>query len=140
MTKAWGRVDPENPGNFMVAFDPSQANTREYVNQGGLSRAALFNQVDASLKRLQTDYVDVLFVHAPDPTTPYEETMKALHDLVTSGKVRYVGASNIRAWQMAEMNSIAERKGWTEFIVMQLEHSLLYRAEVHTSLSFFIVY
>ena len=78
-------------------------------------------------------YVDVLMVHAADPTTPFEETMKALHDLVVAGKVRYLGASNLRAWQFAEMNHVAELKGWTQFVCVEIEHSLLYRPEVTQS-------
>lgn len=114
----------------MAAFDPTLPNTREYVNQGGLSRSAIFNQVDACLRRLKTTYIDVLQIHAFDPATPFDETMKALHDLVVGGKVRYLGASNLRAWQLAEMNHTAEIHGWTQFTSMQLEHSLLYRTEV----------
>jgi hypothetical protein len=119
-----------------VAFDPSMSNTRTYVNQGGLFRTAIFNQVDASLARLQTTYLDVLMIHAADPTTPFEETMRALHDLVVAGKAWYLGASNLRAWQLAEMNHIAEMKGWTQFICMEVEHSLVYRSEVIFSISF----
>ncbi|KAI0643189.1 NADP-dependent oxidoreductase domain-containing protein, partial [Trametes meyenii] len=70
---------------------------RDFGNQGGLSRTALFNQVDVSLKRLNTSYIDVLQIPTFDPTTPLEETMKALHDLVQNGKVRYLGVSNLRA-------------------------------------------
>lgn len=127
MTKALILVSKEISG--FPAFDPILPNTRDYVNQGGLSRTALFNQVEASLGRLKTSYIDVLQIHAGDPTTPYEETMKALHDLVVSGKVRYIGACNLKAWQFAEMNHIAEIKGWTQFVSMQVEHSLLYRTE-----------
>ena len=124
---------------FIVAEDPnintsrahwSLATTRDYVNQGGLSRAAIFNQVEASLKRLGTSYIDLLQVHLFDPATPIAETMKALHDLVQSGKVRYIGASNMRAWQFAEMNRVAELNGWTTFVSVQVEYSLLYRNEV----------
>jgi aryl-alcohol dehydrogenase-like predicted oxidoreductase len=104
--------------------------TRDYVNQSGLSREAIFNQVAGSLARLQTDYIDVYQVHRFDPAVPIEETMKALHDLVQSGKVRYIGASSMRAWQFAEMNHVAEKNGWTKFISMQNEYSLLYREEV----------
>jgi len=113
----------------LTMLQPNLGSTRDYVNQGGLSRSALFNQVDACLSRLGTTYIDLLQVHAFDPTTPMEETMKALHDLVTSGKVRYIGACNLRTWQFAQMNHVAEVKGWTEFISMQVEHSLLYRPE-----------
>ncbi|KAL5529814.1 hypothetical protein ACEPAG_5801 [Sanghuangporus baumii] len=112
-----------------VPLMPGLSKTRDYVNQGGLSRTAIINQVDACLFRLGTTYIDLLQVHTFDPTTPIEETMKTLHDLVTSGKVRYIGASNMRAWQVAEMNNAAERNGWTQFISMQVEHSLLYRTQ-----------
>ncbi|PBK60644.1 Aldo/keto reductase [Armillaria solidipes] len=127
MTKALALVSKEISG--FPPFNPILPNTRDYVNLGGLSRTALFNQVEASLGRLKTAYIDVLQIHAGDPTTPYEETMKALHDLVVSGKVRYIGACNLKAWQFAEMNHIAETKGWTQFVSMQVEHSLLYRTE-----------
>ena len=105
-------------------------NTRDYVNQSGLSRAAIFNQVEASLARLQTSYVDMLQIHRFDPDTPIKETMKALYDLVQSGKVRYLGASSMRTWQFAKMNEVAARNGWTSFVSMQSEYSLLYREEV----------
>ena len=103
------------------------------MNHTGLSRAAIFNQVDASLERLQTSYIDLLQIHRYDPDTPPEETMKALHDLVQSGKVRYIGASSMRAWQFSELNHIAEKNGWTKFVSMQNEYSLLYREEVRLS-------
>lgn len=109
---------------------PNLKDTREYVNQSGLSRQAIFNAVNASLERLQTPYIDLLQIHRYDPDTTPEETMKALHDLVESGKVRYIGASSMRAWQFAELNHIAEKNGWTKFISMQNEYSLLYREEV----------
>ncbi|KAI5121968.1 hypothetical protein M0805_002038 [Coniferiporia weirii] len=102
---------------------------RDYVNQSGLSRAAIFNNVDASLARLETPYIDLLQIHRFDPATPPAETMKALHDLVQSGKVRYIGASSMRAWQFAELNHVAEINGWTQFISMQSEYSLLYRED-----------
>lgn len=110
-------------------MDPSLQDTRDYVNQAGLSRAAILNQVEASLQRLDTPYIDLLQIHRFDPKTPVEETMEALHDLVTSGKVRYIGASSMRAWQFAMMNEVAERKGWTKFVSMQSEYSLLYRED-----------
>ncbi|KAL5524170.1 hypothetical protein ACEPAG_8343 [Sanghuangporus baumii] len=108
---------------------PELKNTRDYVNQSGLSRAAIFNAVEASLERLQTPYIDLLQIHRFDPDTPMEEIMKALHDLVQSGKVRYIGASSMRAWQFAGLNHVAEKNSWTKFISMQNEYSLLYREE-----------
>ncbi|AEO59186.1 Aldo/keto reductase-like protein [Thermothelomyces thermophilus ATCC 42464] len=105
------------------------AESKDYVNQFGLSRAAIFNQVEASLKRLDTPYIDLLQIHRFDPNTPIEETMKALHDLVQSGKVRYIGASSMWATQFARMQFCAERNGWTKFISMQNQYNLLYREE-----------
>jgi aryl-alcohol dehydrogenase-like predicted oxidoreductase len=109
---------------------PALRDQRDYVNQDGLSRAAIFNAVDASLRRLDTPYIDLLQIHRADPATPIEETMKALHNLVQSGKVRYIGASSVRTWRFVKMNHVAEKSGWTKFVSMQLEYSLLYREEV----------
>lgn len=103
---------------------------QEYINAGGLSRKALFSQVHDSLERLQTDYVDVLFVHGSDPNVSHEETMKALHDLVESGKVHYLGVSALHLWELAQMQTVAEKHGWTKFSCVEFEHSLLYRPEV----------
>jgi aryl-alcohol dehydrogenase-like predicted oxidoreductase len=103
--------------------------SKDYQNQFGLSRTAIFNQVEASLKRLDTPYIDLLQIHRFDPETPIEETMKALHDLVQSGKVRYIGASSMWATQFARMQFCAERNGWTQFISMQNHYNLLYREE-----------
>ncbi|KAI0328734.1 Aldo/keto reductase [Cubamyces sp. BRFM 1775] len=125
MTKVFFLVSPD-PGAVTVLMTHLNG-TRDSVNQGGLSRAALFNQVEASLKRLNTSYIDVLQVHMFDPSTPITETMKALHDLVESGKVRYLGANNMKAWQFAEMQRVAELNHWTPFVCIQVEYSLLYR-------------
>ncbi|KLO10730.1 Aldo/keto reductase, partial [Schizopora paradoxa] len=127
LTKCCGLVHPD-PG-MQTHFHPNLRNERDFVNQSGLSRAAIFNAVDASLERLQTTYIDLLQIHRFDANTPIDETMKALHDLVESGKVRYIGASSMRAWQFAEMNQVAENNGWTKFVSMQNEYSLLYREE-----------
>ena len=129
LTKAFFLVHKDDP-TCVTVLRPDLNSTRDYVNQGGLSRAALFNQVDASLVRLGTSYIDVLQIHFWDPMTPPEETMKALHDLVESGKVRYIGASNMRAWQFAELNRVADVNHWTRFSSIQIEYSLLYRPEV----------
>lgn len=102
----------------------------QYVNQSGLSRAAIFNATEASLARLETSYLDLLQIHRYDPEVPAEETMRALHDLVQSGKVRYIGASSMRCWQFAHLNEVAEKNGWTKFVSMQDQYSLLYREEV----------
>ena len=119
----------EDVGVRTVRF-PNLKDTRDYVNQSGLSRQAILNAVNASLERLQTSYIDLLQIHRYDPDTTPEETMKALHDLVESGKVRYIGASSMRTWQFAELNHVAEKNGWTQFVSMQNEYSLLYREEV----------
>ncbi|KAB2569508.1 Aldo-keto reductase dtxS3 [Lasiodiplodia theobromae] len=103
--------------------------SKEYVNQGGLSRAAIFNAVEASLGRLQTEYIDLLQIHRFDPDVPIEETMEALHDLVKAGKVRYIGASSMWTFQFAMMQFCAERHGWTKFVSMQNQYSLCYREE-----------
>jgi aryl-alcohol dehydrogenase-like predicted oxidoreductase len=95
----------------------------------GLSRQAILNAVDASLKRLDTTYIDLLQIHRFDPYTPIEETMEALHDLVKRGKVRYIGASSMWATQFAQMQFVAEKNGWTKFISMQNHYNLLYREE-----------
>jgi aryl-alcohol dehydrogenase-like predicted oxidoreductase len=95
----------------------------------GLSRAAIFNAVNASLARLETDYIDVLQIHRFDSNTTIEETMEALHDLVKMGKVRYIGASSMWAYQFAMMQACAEKHDWTKFVSMQNQHSLLYREE-----------
>ena len=99
------------------------------ANDSGLSRTHLMASIDRSLKRIGTDYVDVYMIHAFDPNTPIEETMEALHDIVKSGKARYLGASTMYAWQFAEMNAIARKNNWTEFANMQCQYSVLYREE-----------
>ena len=95
----------------------------------GLSRKAIMEQVDASLTRLGTDYVDLYQIHRFDPHTPVEETMEALHDVVKAGKVRYLGASSMWAWQFSKMQYAADRHGWTRFVSMQNQYSLLQREE-----------
>lgn len=98
-------------------------------NGGGLSRKHILSQVDQSLKRLGTDYIDLYIIHRWDYGTPIEETMKALHDLVVSGKVRYIGASAMYAWQFQKAQYIAEKNGWTKFVSMQNHYNLIYREE-----------
>ena len=115
--------------SYDMQNDPDMPQTKDYVNHGGLSRQAIFRAVDASLKRLDTDYIDLYQIHRFDPTVPIEETMQALHDLVRAGKVRYIGASSMRATEFARMQFVAELKGLTKFISMQNHYSLLYREE-----------
>lgn len=98
-------------------------------NSKGLSRKAIMREIDNSLKRLGTDYVDLYQIHRWDYNTPIEETMEALHDLVKSGKVRYIGASAMYAWQFLKANLIAEKNGWTKFVSMQNHMNLIYREE-----------
>jgi aryl-alcohol dehydrogenase (NADP+) len=98
-------------------------------NGAGLSRKAIFNEIDASLRRLGTDYVDLYQIHRWDQTTPIAETMEALHDVVKAGKARYIGASSMYAWQFAKAQHVADRNGWTPFVTMQNHYNLLYREE-----------
>lgn len=98
-------------------------------NDRGLSRGAIMTQVDASLARLGTDYIDLYQIHRYDPRTPIEETMLALHDVVRAGKVRYLGASSMWAWQFARMQHVAELGGWTPFVSMQDQYNPIMREE-----------
>nr|WP_295740893.1 aldo/keto reductase [uncultured Acidocella sp.] len=98
-------------------------------NTGGLSRKALFQAVDDSLKRLGMEYLDLYQIHRWDEVTPIEETMEALHDIVKSGRVRYIGASSMSAWQFSKAQYTAQINGWTKFISMQNQVNLIYREE-----------
>jgi aryl-alcohol dehydrogenase (NADP+) len=98
-------------------------------NGGGLSRKAIFAEIDNSLRRLGTDYVDLYQIHRWDRRTPIEETLEALHDVVKSGKARYIGASSMYAWQFSKALYTAEKHGWTRFATMQNHYNLLYREE-----------
>ena len=98
-------------------------------NGRGLSRKAILHEIDASLKRLGTDFIDLYQIHRWDPATPIEETMEALHDVVRAGKARYIGASSMHAWQFAKAQQVAERHGWTRFVSMQGHYNLIYREE-----------
>jgi aryl-alcohol dehydrogenase-like predicted oxidoreductase len=102
---------------------------RQGPNGAGLSRKAIMTEIDASLKRLGTDYVDLYQIHRFDKATPIEETLEALHDVVKAGKARYIGASSMYAWQFATMLHTAEAHGWTRFVTMQNYLNLLYREE-----------
>lgn len=98
-------------------------------NGAGLSRKAIFDEIDNSLRRLGTDYVDLYQIHRFDYTTPIEETLEALHDVVKAGKARYIGASSMYAWQFAKALYVSRLNGWTEFVSMQNHLNLLYREE-----------
>lgn len=132
-TKVWAAVGYitdsgvfENP-MFMKSDD--ERDNKGYVNAYGLSRKHVFDSVNASLKRLDLEYIDLLQIHHFDPNTPIKETMKALHDVVESGKVRYIGASSMWAHQLMEMQHEARMHGWTEFVSMQNLHNAIYREE-----------
>jgi len=103
--------------------------TRAGANSQGLSRKAIMAEIDHSLRRLRTDYVDLYQIHRADPNTSPEETMEALHDLIKAGKVRYIGASSMYCWQFLRYQHAAERNGWTRFVSMQNQLSLVYREE-----------
>ncbi len=98
-------------------------------NGRGLSRKHIMDSIDASLRRLRTDYVDLYQIHRWDPETPIEETLEALHDIVKAGKVRYLGASSMYAWQLAKALHTADQHGWTRFVSMQNHYNLVYREE-----------
>src|SRR5499426_3738910 len=102
---------------------------RDEPNGTGLSRKAIMTEIDHSLARLGTDYVDLYQIHRWDRRTPVEETMEALHDVVKAGKARYIGASSMYAWQFAKAQHVAEVNGWTKFASMQNHYNLIYREE-----------
>ncbi|KAJ5354265.1 hypothetical protein N7541_006829 [Penicillium brevicompactum] len=125
LTKCFFGVDDE--GKF-PPISASATNNGPFVNRTGLSRKHIFDAVDASVERLGT-YIDVLQIHRLDRETPREEIMKALNDVVESGKVRYLGASSMAAWEFQTLQNIAERNGWHKFIAMQNFHNLIFREE-----------
>jgi aryl-alcohol dehydrogenase-like predicted oxidoreductase len=109
---------------------------RQGPNGGGLSRKAIMREIDDSLRRLGTDYVDLYQIHRWDDETPIEETMEALHDVVQAGKARYLGASSMYAWQFAKAQYTADLGGWTRFVSMQNHYNLIYREEEREMLPF----
>ncbi|EFC38707.1 predicted protein [Naegleria gruberi] len=122
-TKVFGPVDKSGEQRLLLLSDDKKVNTH------GLSRKHIMHAVEESLERLGTDYIDLYIIHRWDPDTPIEETMETLHDLVKSGKVRYIGASSMFAWQFAKAQHYADKKGLTKFISMQNLYHLLYREE-----------
>jgi aryl-alcohol dehydrogenase-like predicted oxidoreductase len=128
LSKCYGYVG-EEPGVRGISYGQRIAESKDYVNRGGLSRRAIFDAVEQSLKRLDLQYLDLLQIHRFDAFTPIEETMEALHDLVKAGKVHYIGASSMWTYQFAMMQHVAEKHGWTKFISMQNHYNLLYREE-----------
>ena len=116
------------PVDMNVKFGSTAPGTMA-PNTQGLSRKRIFHAVDASLKRLNTDYIDLYQIHRWDARTPIEETMEALHDVVKAGKARYIGASSMWAWQFAKAQQVARDNGWTRFVSMQNHYNLAYREE-----------
>lgn len=117
------------PRHEVVIATKVQGRMHPGPNGAGLSRKAIMTEIDASLKRLGTDHVDLYQIHRWDYRTPIEETMEALHDVVKAGKARYLGASSMYAWQFSQALHVAERHGWTRFSTMQNYVNLLYREE-----------
>lgn len=113
----------------MQTHADAASSAQAWPNRSGLSRKHILHAVDASLQRLGTDYIDLYQIHRWDYATPIEETMEALHDVVKAGKVRYIGASSMWAWQFAQAQQIAKEHGWTCFVSMQNHYNLLYREE-----------
>jgi 1-deoxyxylulose-5-phosphate synthase len=117
------------PRNEVVLATKVFMPMRPGPNSTGLSRKAIFAELEASLRRLQTDYIDLYQIHRWDYGTPIEETLEALHDAVKSGKVRYIGASSMHAWQFTKALYLADLHGWTRFVSMQNHYNLIYREE-----------
>lgn len=117
------------PRDAVVLATKVHGRMRSDANGAGLSRKAIMSEIDHSLRRLQTDYVDLYQIHRWDYATPIEETLEALHDVVKAGKVRYIGASSMYAWQFAQALYLADLRGWSRFVSMQNHYNLLYREE-----------
>ena len=115
--------------DIVLATKVNGVTRRTDANAKGLSRRSIMREIDASLQRLQTDYVDLYQIHRWDDETPIEETMEALHDVVRAGKATYIGASSMAAWQFSKAQYVAKANGWTPFVSMQNQLSLLYREE-----------
>jgi aryl-alcohol dehydrogenase-like predicted oxidoreductase len=122
------------PRDDLVIATKVHGRMRKGPNGAGLSRKAIMSEIDHSLRRLGTDYVDLYQIHRFDPATPLEETLEALHDVVKAGKARYIGASSMYAWQFARALYLADRHGWTRFASMQNYVNLLYREELREML------
>jgi aryl-alcohol dehydrogenase-like predicted oxidoreductase len=117
------------PRDDLVIATKVHGAMRPAANGGGLSRKAILTEIDNSLRRLGTDYVDLYQIHRWDYDTPIEETLEALHDVVRAGKARYIGASSMHAWQFTKALYLADLHGWTRFVSMQNHYNLLYREE-----------
>ncbi|MBC2023618.1 aldo/keto reductase [Listeria booriae] len=136
--KILGRAlnDYANRDDIVLATKVHQIMRPGQPNGGGLSRKAILSEIDHSLERLGTDYVDLYIIHRWDYDTPIEETMEALHDVVKSGKARYIGASAMYAWQFQKAQRVAERNGWTKFVSMQNHYNMIYREEEREMMPF----
>ncbi|MBC1559764.1 aldo/keto reductase [Listeria booriae] len=136
--KILGRAlnDYANRDDIVLATKVHQIMRPGQPNGGGLSRKAILSEIDHSLERLGTDYVDLYIIHRWDYDTPIEETMEALHDVVKSGKTRYIGASAMYAWQFQKAQRVAERNGWTKFVSMQNHYNMIYREEEREMIPF----
>ncbi|MBC1575060.1 aldo/keto reductase [Listeria booriae] len=128
--------DYANRDDIVLATKVHQIMRPGQPNGGGLSRKAILSEIDHSLERLGTDYVDLYIIHRWDYDTPIEETMEALHDVVKSGKARYIGASAMYAWQFQKAQRMAERNGWTKFVSMQNHYNMIYREEEREMIPF----
>ena len=124
-----GRALKDQPRDQIVIATKAFYPVTDGPNTSGLSRKHLLHAIDASLTRLGTDYVDLYQIHRFDPHTPIEETLEALHDIVKSGKARYLGASSMFAWQFMKMLAVSAANGWTRFVAMQNHYNLVYREE-----------
>ena len=124
-----GRAEGFRPRDEVVIATKVHGKMREGPNGGGLSRKAILSEIDHSLRRLGTDYIDLYIIHRWDYETPIEETMETLNDIVRAGKARYIGASAMYAWQFQRALHVAERHGWTRFVSMQDHLNLIYREE-----------
>ncbi|MBC1553777.1 aldo/keto reductase [Listeria booriae] len=136
--KILGRAlnDYANRDDIVLATKVHQIMRPGQPNGGGLSRKAILSEIDHSLERLGTDYVDLYIIHRWDYDTPIEETMEALHDVVKSGKTRYIGASAMYAWQFQKAQRVAERNGWIKFVSMQNHYNMIYREEEREMIPF----
>ncbi|MBC1492312.1 aldo/keto reductase [Listeria booriae] len=136
--KILGRAlnDYANRDDIVLATKVHQIMRPGQPNGGGLSRKAILSEIDHSLERLGTDYVDLYIIHRWDYDTPIEETMEALHDVVKSGKTRYIGASAMYTWQFQKAQRVAERNGWTKFVSMQNHYNMIYREEEREMIPF----
>ncbi|MBC2159796.1 aldo/keto reductase [Listeria booriae] len=136
--KILGRAlkDYANRDDIVLATKVHQIMRPGQPNGGGLSRKGILSEIDHSLERLGTDYVDLYIIHRWDYDTPIEETMEVLHDVVKSGKARYIGASAMYAWQFQKAQRVAERNGWTKFVSMQNHYNMIYREEEREMIPF----